>query len=55
MAGLDMRIDHRSHAERGLQLQPTEHIRFKLSSGRHAAVSFCHEGSCCKYADIFRS
>ncbi len=24
--GLDIRIDHRSHAERGLELQPTEHM-----------------------------
>ncbi|MCZ4348165.1 Ti-type conjugative transfer relaxase TraA [Devosia neptuniae] len=26
MAGLDIRIDHRSHAERGLELVPTEHM-----------------------------
>lgn len=25
-AGLDLRIDHRSHQERGLELQPTEHM-----------------------------
>ncbi|TCN34350.1 Ti-type conjugative transfer relaxase TraA [Shinella granuli] len=25
-AGLDIRIDHRSHLERGLELQPTEHM-----------------------------
>ncbi len=26
MAGLDIRIDHRSHQERGLELEPTEHM-----------------------------
>ena len=26
MAGLDVRIDHRSHQERGLELEPTEHM-----------------------------
>ncbi|WP_216333676.1 Ti-type conjugative transfer relaxase TraA [Rhizobium sp. X9] len=26
MAGLDIRIDHRSHSERGLELVPTEHM-----------------------------
>lgn len=26
MAGLDVRIDHRSHRERGLELEPTEHM-----------------------------
>lgn len=26
MAGLDVRIDHRSHSERGLELVPTEHM-----------------------------
>lgn len=26
MAGLDIRIDHRSHMERGLELMPTEHM-----------------------------
>ena len=26
MAGLDIRIDHRSHAERGLEIAPTEHV-----------------------------
>src|SRR5690606_38499922 len=26
MAGLDVRIDHRSHSERGLELMPTEHV-----------------------------
>lgn len=26
MAGLDIRIDHRSHMERGLELTPTEHL-----------------------------
>ncbi|KAB2788625.1 Ti-type conjugative transfer relaxase TraA [Brucella anthropi] len=26
MAGLDIRIDHRSHMERGLEIAPTEHI-----------------------------
>ena len=31
MAGLDVRIDHRSHQERGLELEPTEHM------GVHAA------------------
>lgn len=25
-AGLDLRIDHRSHAERGLEIEPTEHM-----------------------------
>ncbi len=25
-AGLDMRIDHRSHAERGLEIEPTQHM-----------------------------
>jgi Ti-type conjugative transfer relaxase TraA len=26
MAGLDIRIDHRSHQERGLEIEPTEHM-----------------------------
>jgi len=26
MAGLDIRVDHRSHQERGLELEPTEHM-----------------------------
>ncbi|NSZ15595.1 Ti-type conjugative transfer relaxase TraA [Agrobacterium vitis] len=26
MAGLDIRVDHRSHSERGLELEPTEHM-----------------------------
>lgn len=26
MAGLDIRIDHRSHSERGLEISPTEHM-----------------------------
>ncbi len=26
MAGLDIRIDHRSHMERGLEIEPTEHM-----------------------------
>ena len=26
MAGLDVRIDHRSHMERGLEIEPTEHV-----------------------------
>ena len=26
MAGLDIRIDHRSHMERGLEIAPTEHM-----------------------------
>ncbi len=33
-AGFDLRIDHRSHAEAGIQIEPTEHIGVQASNLR---------------------
>lgn len=32
IAGLDIRIDHRSHAERGLEIEPTEHMGVRATN-----------------------
>lgn len=31
-AGLDIRIDHRSHSERGLEIEPTEHVGVRATN-----------------------
>ncbi len=37
--GLDVRIDHRSHAERGLELSPTEHMGVHASQMRQQGMA----------------
>ncbi|EJC77937.1 Ti-type conjugative transfer relaxase TraA [Rhizobium leguminosarum bv. trifolii WSM2012] len=37
--GLDVRIDHRSHAERGLELSPTEHMGVHASQMRRQGMA----------------
>jgi Ti-type conjugative transfer relaxase TraA len=42
-AGLDMRIDHRSHADRGLEIEPTEHMGVHATQMRRRGLDVSRE------------
>lgn len=56
LAGLDLRVDHRSHLERGLSLQPTEHMGVHASQmerrGLNVSRSRIEEKAAQKNADL---
>ena len=39
MAGLDIRVDHRSHQERGLEIEPTQHVGVHASQMERRELS----------------
>ncbi|MGY4456040.1 hypothetical protein ACVWZR_010764, partial [Bradyrhizobium sp. i1.3.1] len=58
MAGLDIRIDHRSHQERGLELEPTEHMGVHATQmqrrGLEVSRSRLDEGAARRNAELIR-
>lgn len=58
MAGLDIRIDHRSHMERGLEIAPTEHMGVHASQmerrGLDVARSRLDEDAARRNAELIR-
>ena len=59
MAGLDIRIDHRSHMERGLEIAPTEHMGVHASQmerrGLDVSRSRLDEDAARRNAELIRS
>ncbi|PPJ46400.1 Ti-type conjugative transfer relaxase TraA [Rhizobium sp. KAs_5_22] len=57
-AGLDVRIDHRSHLERGLEIEPTEHMGVHASQihrqGREVSRTRIDEEAARRNADLIR-
>ncbi|MBW8301352.1 MAG: Ti-type conjugative transfer relaxase TraA, partial [Hydrogenophaga sp.] len=57
-AGLDIRIDHRSHLERGLEIEPTEHMGVHASQihrrGREVSRTRIDEEAARRNADLIR-
>jgi len=57
-AGLDVRIDHRSHIERGLEIEPTEHMGVHASQihrrGREVSRTRIDEEAARRNADLIR-
>lgn len=57
-AGLDIRIDHRSHLERGLEIEPTEHMGIHASQihrrGREVSRTRIDEEAARRNADLIR-
>lgn len=57
-AGLDIRIDHRSHLERGLEIEPTEHMGVHASEihrrGREVSRTRIDEEAARRNADLIR-
>lgn len=58
MAGLDIRIDHRSHMERGLEIAPTEHVGVHATQmdrrGLDVSRSRLDEDAAQRNADLIR-
>ena len=58
MAGLDVRIDHRSHRERGLELEPTEHMGVHATQmqrrGLDVSRTRLHAEALLRNADLIR-
>jgi len=58
MAGLDIRIDHRSHMERGLEIAPTEHMGVHASQmerrGLDVSRSRLDEGAARRNAELIQ-
>jgi Ti-type conjugative transfer relaxase TraA len=56
--GLDIRIDHRSHQERGLELEPTEHVGVHATqmqrAGKGSERARLDEGAARRNADLIR-
>ncbi|MGP4805460.1 Ti-type conjugative transfer relaxase TraA [Agrobacterium cavarae] len=57
-AGLDIRVDHRSHLDRGLELSPTEHMGVHASQmerrGLHVSRARLEDKAAKKNADLIR-